>query len=96
MPQTPTPDPNDAWPPRMRTDQAGRYLTESHGLPVQEKTLRNWRASGRRGPACRYLGTVPLYERTELDRWAEQDALQSECPTGRTRRLARKAAQQAA
>jgi hypothetical protein len=95
----PKPEPTETaspWLPRMPTGQAALYLKEEHGLPVEEKTLRNWRASGRRGPACRYLGTLPLYDRTELDRWAEQDALQAECPTGRTRRLAREAARQAA
>jgi hypothetical protein len=84
------------WPPRMRTDQAARYLTEEHGLPLEEKTLRNWRAADQRGPACRFLGTLPLYDRIELDRWAEHDALQAECPTRRTRRIAKEAANKAA
>jgi hypothetical protein len=96
MPQTNSPVAAAPWPPRMRTEQAARYLTDEHGLPVEEKTLRNWRAGGRRGPTCRYLGTLPLYDRTELDRWAENDALQPESPTTRTRRLAREATQAAA
>lgn len=96
MSLTALPEAAGIWPPRMRTDHAARYLTEVHGLPLEEKTLRNWRASGRRGPACRYLGTLPLYDRTELDRWAESDALQAECPTRRTRRIAREAANHAA
>ena len=85
----------DAFPPRMRTDQAAQYLTEVHGLPVQEKTLRNWRAGGRRGPRCRYLGTLPLYDRGELDSWVVEDALQPESPTRRTRRAAAEAARAA-
>jgi hypothetical protein len=90
MPPASPPDPTNTWADRMRTEAASRYLKDKHGLPVEEKTLRNWRASDR-GPRCRYLGTLPLYDRTELDRWAEEDALQPECPTRRTRRLARAA-----
>jgi hypothetical protein len=72
------------WPRRMRTDIAARYLTEVQSLPVQPKTLRNWRAAGR-GPACRYMGTLPIYDRPELDLWAIEDALKSSCPTSRKR-----------
>jgi len=83
--------PAATWPPRMRTEQAASYLTQEHGLPVEEKTLRNWRAVGR-GPSCRYLGAVPIYDRPELDRWADQDALKTESPMRRNRRAASEAA----
>lgn len=89
-----SPQGNDARPRRMTTGQAACYLQQEHGLPVEPKTLRNWRATGRRGPTCRYLGTLPLYDTPELDRWAEHDALQEENPTRRTRRLAMEATQQ--
>jgi hypothetical protein len=95
MLDVPSPPVEATWPRRMPTKQAAQYLKDEHGLPLDPKTLRNWRATGRRGPVCRYLGTLPLYDRTELDRWAEEDALQPECPTARTRRIAR-AAQRAA
>jgi hypothetical protein len=78
---------NSDWPPRMRTNKAADYLNDVHGIPAQEKTMRNWRAAGR-GPACKYLGTMPLYDRVELDRWAEYDALQAESPMRRNRRAA--------
>jgi hypothetical protein len=84
--------PDSTWPPRLRTDMAAAYLAKVHGLPVEEKTLRNWRAAGR-GPVCRYLGALPLYDRTELDRWVEQDALKVESPMRRNRRAAREATQ---
>jgi len=71
----------------MRTQKAVDYLNGVHGIPAQEKTMRNWRAAGR-GPACKYLGTMPLYDRVELDRWAEYDALQAESPMRRKRRAA--------
>jgi hypothetical protein len=73
------------WPVRLRSHEAAKYLRDVHGLPFEPKTLRNWRAGGRRGPSCRYLGTLPLYDRAELDRWAQHDALTAECPTGRKR-----------
>ena len=78
---------NSDWPPRMRTARAAAYLNSVHGIPAQEKTMRNWRAAGR-GPACKYLGTMPLYDRVELDRWAEYEALQAESPMRRNRRSA--------
>ena len=67
---------------RLTTDEASAYLKEKHGLPAEPKTLRNWRALGR-GPSCKYLGTKPIYEPDELDRWAEEDALTDVCPTSR-------------
>lgn len=84
------------WPERMDTNQAAAYLEAVHGLPVKPKTLRNWRCSGRRGPTWRYLGTLPIADRAELDRWAAEDALTDESPVSRTRRLARDAMQQSA
>lgn len=61
-------------PKRMRGNEAARYLREVHGLPIQEKTLRNKRWAGV-GPRCTYFGSTPLYEREELDRWVEEEAL---------------------
>jgi len=81
-----------AWPKRLLTDLAARYLRERHGLPIQPKTLRNWRAAGRK-PRCRYFGTTPIYDRAELDSFVEE-ALKDECPTTRTRRLAKEAKRQ--
>jgi hypothetical protein len=86
---------NTLWPDRMLTEQASEYLKEEHGLPAEPKTMRNWRALGR-GPKCRYFGTLPLYDRPELDRFAKEDALSDESPVTRTRRLARAARREAA
>ena len=82
---------------RLRNDDAANYLKNKHGLPIEGKTLRNWRAQGR-GPRCRYLGTVPLYDRGELDRWAHEEALTDTNPisVGRRMRRAQKLAEQAA
>ncbi len=74
----------------MNTDQASSYLKEWHGLPVEPKTMRNWRAAGR-GPPCKYLGITPIYDRPVLDDWAENEALTEENPISRTRRLAKEA-----
>jgi hypothetical protein len=69
------------WPKRMRGGQATRYLREVHGLPIEEKTLRNKRCAGL-GPRCKYFGSIPLYERSDLDTWAEGGAL-TERPANR-------------
>ena len=87
--------PAATWPPRMKSPQAADYLTEVHGLQSEDKTLRNWRALGK-GPVCKYFGTIPLYDKAELDRFAVEDALQAESPMRRNRRVAQQAAQQVA
>ncbi|MGA8758679.1 MAG: hypothetical protein WB611_20630 [Stellaceae bacterium] len=75
-------------PKRLDTKASVRYLRDKHGIPITEKTLRNRRADGKkRGPACRYFGNKPLYDVPELDRWAEEDALQAENPVRRNVRL---------
>jgi hypothetical protein len=75
-------------PMRLDTAGAARYLREKHGIPIEEKTLRNRRAAGNHhGPACRYFGVRPLYDVPELDRWAQEDALQPENPVRRNMRL---------
>jgi hypothetical protein len=75
-------------PMRLDTAGAARYLREKHGIPIEEKTLRNRRAAGNHhGPACRYFGIKPLYDVSELNRWAQEDALQPENPVRRNMRL---------
>lgn len=86
MPPTDTPT---AFPVRMPTEQAAEYLAQVHGLPIDHKTLRNWRSQGTKGPRCRYLGTKPLYERQELDRWGTEEALTDTNPISVTRRARR-------
>jgi hypothetical protein len=73
------------WPTRMDTATAARYLRDEHGLPTDPKTLVNHRAL-RKGPAVRYFGAKPLYDRTELDRWANEEALQPISPLTRNAR----------
>ena len=72
----------DAWPKRMDTGTAARYLQDEHGLPTEPKTLVNHRAQ-RKGPVVQYFGAKPLYDRAELDRWANEDALQPVSPLTR-------------
>ena len=74
-----------AWPERMDTNAAARYLREQHGLPTEPKTLVNRRAL-RKGPAVRYFGAKPLYDRAELDRWVKEEALQLISPLSRNAR----------
>ena len=75
---------NTLWPDRMPTGRAALYLQEVAGLPAEPKTMRKWRALGK-GPTCRYFGTMPIYERDELDRWA-QAALSDETPLSKPRK----------
>ena len=74
-----------SWPERMDTNAAARYLREQHGLPTEPKTLVNRRAL-RKGPAVRYFGAKPLYDRVELDRWVKEEALQPISPLTRNAR----------
>jgi hypothetical protein len=74
------------YPRRMETKDASEYLRDEHGIPVEPGTLANMRAQ-RRGPRVVYFGWKPLYERDELDRWAEEDALQPESPLTRRARV---------
>jgi len=81
-------------PKRLNTAEASRYLNDEHGIPITEKTLRNRRAAGKGGPAWQYFGVKPLYDISELDRWAKHDALQPENPVRRN--MNRRAAERAA
>jgi hypothetical protein len=72
---------------RHDTDSAAQYLTNKLGIPVESKTLRNWRAGGKKGPTARYFGAKPLYDEPELDRWAEEEALTLVNPVRRNMRL---------
>jgi hypothetical protein len=73
------------WSRFMDTKVSARYLRDVQGLPIEAKTLVNLRAL-RKGPPVRYFGAKPLYERSELDRWAESDALQPISPLTRNAR----------
>jgi hypothetical protein len=65
---SPTAPSEAACPTRLNTDEAAAYLQQKHGLPVTAKHLRSHRQSARpRGPACRYLGPLALYDCSELD-----------------------------
>jgi hypothetical protein len=69
------------WPKRMRRGQAAQYLRELHGHPDRGKNLRNRNCIGL-GPHCKYFGSIPLYERADLDAWVEGEAL-TERPANR-------------
>ncbi len=73
------------WPRRMDTEASARYLTDVHGLPVEKKTLENQRHAGR-GIKWKFFGQKPLADRSELDRYAQHEALQDESPLSRRAR----------
>ena len=53
---------------RMRSPAAAAQLSQLLGLPIEPKTLSNWRAAGR-GPRPEDLGLTPVYTVAELERW---------------------------
>lgn len=60
------------YPVRMRRAEASDYLMEQHGLSFTPATLAK-KASLGGGPKFRKAGArVALYDRSELDRWAQE------------------------
>ncbi|MAN78385.1 MAG: hypothetical protein CML24_14660 [Rhizobiales bacterium] len=55
--------------PRLRRAEASNYLNQRHGITIATKTLAKYACIGG-GPAFRRDGRIPVYDRTELDRWA--------------------------
>jgi hypothetical protein len=54
---------------RVRRKEAARYLTDVWGMPMSPKTLAKLAVTGG-GPRYRKAGRIPLYEISELDRFA--------------------------
>lgn len=61
----------DAFPPRLNTVEASRYLKQRHGISRTPGTLA-WLRSHGGGPSYRLMGRNPLYDIPDLDEWAEQ------------------------
>lgn len=57
--------------PRLRRSDVPAYLMQKHGIPIALATLNKMASIGG-GPAMRYAGRIPLYDVTDLDKWAEQ------------------------
>lgn len=55
--------------PRLRRADASAYLAERHGVTLSPSTLAKLAVLGG-GPAFRKDGRFPLYDVTELDRFA--------------------------
>jgi hypothetical protein len=55
--------------PRLRRKEVPQYLKDVHGIDIAVATL-NKLASVGGGPAMRYAGRIPLYDKTALDQWA--------------------------
>lgn len=55
--------------PRIRRSEVPAYLLAHHGITVACKTLAKYASVGG-GPAMVYYGRIPLYDLSELDRWA--------------------------
>lgn len=57
------------WPTRMRRAEASAYLQAEHGVQLAGATLAKLAVQGG-GPRFRVDGRFPLYDKTELDRFA--------------------------
>lgn len=58
------------WPARMSRRRASDYLQIVHGLRAAYQTLAKHGVQGT-GPAYRKQGRFALYDKKELDRWAD-------------------------
>jgi hypothetical protein len=57
-------------PPRLRRKDVPAYLAEHFGIPIALATLDKLASVGG-GPEMQYMGRIPLYPVTELNKWAE-------------------------
>jgi Recombinase len=57
--------------PLLRRTEASEYLREKHGLYYSPGTLCNYANRPLLGPPFDYIGGIPFYRRTKLDRWAK-------------------------
>ena len=54
---------------RFNPDEAPEYMREAHGLTIAKATLNKLRCVGG-GPSFRKFGRAVMYDRTDLDAWA--------------------------
>jgi hypothetical protein len=54
----------------LRRSDAAAYITERYGFPCSRQWLAKLAVIGG-GPVFRKAGRYPIYEPSELDRWAE-------------------------
>jgi hypothetical protein len=59
-----------AWPARMSRRQASAYLQTVHGIRAAYQTLARHAVEGT-GPAYRKQHRLSLYDKRDLDRWAD-------------------------
>jgi hypothetical protein len=59
-----------AWPSRMRRREASQYLQDQHGIRLAHSTLAKLAVVGG-GPPFRLDGRFPVYDRADLDVYAD-------------------------
>ncbi|HWT62502.1 MAG TPA: hypothetical protein VN150_07935 [Ochrobactrum sp.] len=57
--------------PRLRRKDVPEYLRITHGIDIAYATLEKLASVGG-GPAMQYVGRFPLYNKTDLDEWANE------------------------
>jgi hypothetical protein len=55
----------------LRRSEAAEYVTETYGIPCSPKTLAKLACVSSDGPPFRMAGRIPLYEKSNLDAWAQ-------------------------
>jgi hypothetical protein len=65
------PQNENPFPRFMRRSEAARYIRENYGIPCAPSTLAKYACLGGGGPAFRRATRFPIYERDDLDAWAE-------------------------
>lgn len=55
--------------PRLRRCEVPEYLSEKFGIDIKASTLATYATVGG-GPIMQYNGRIPLYNRSDLDDWA--------------------------
>lgn len=68
---TPSNPPARVWPPRLTRREVPEYLRAVHGVRVGYQHLAKLAVLGT-GPAFRKQMRIALYDRAELDRWANE------------------------
>lgn len=68
----------------FNTKQASQYLNDTYGLPVTPGTLEVWRSLGR-GPRYNKVTRWVIYQRVDLDKFAEGRTIETMDSVGSTR-----------
>jgi hypothetical protein len=78
--------PNDHFPQLMRREKTAEYVREVLNQPLEKTTLATMATRGG-GPPFHKFGSVVLYDRDDVDRWALERLGQAVSSTSELREL---------